>query len=146
MRDEQISLFAENPGKGQGVAQRLRERDNFLKTLAFVYTATSGGKNGGRSTSMIRFAMPYLDAMEFCSLPNTSGQFLGNEWAYFFTSFYNFLIARDSAYKVKHLVLDLRGYKDDGRYDAVCSDHGIKKYSFEEIRDLLAPYNITVKV
>ena len=142
----QISLFQENPVvPAKSVTERLRERDEFLKDLAFVYTATEGGKHGGRASSMIRFAMPYLDAMEFCSMPNTSGQYLGNRWAYFFTSFYNYIIVRDSAYKVIHLDLDLRGCKDDGRYDAVCAEHGLRKYSLAEIRDMLAPHGIRVK-
>ncbi len=107
-----------------------------LADYAFLYTGTATGSNSG-----IHFMMTIDDAMAWCESNLSHGVYLGNPWAYFFTSVQNFIGCHWGTHKP---TLDFRKSKDNGKYDDKITSLGLKKYGFKEIHDILTPLGVEV--
>lgn len=136
---EQLSLF--NIMEENTPPKPLKESkpDIPLSELAFLYTATETGKN-----SDIHFMMNLHDAQEWCSSPLSHGVMMGARWAYFYTSVENFCNCHWG--QLKGVTLDMRKCRDNGKYDGMIEQMGLKKYGKHEIRDMLKDYGIEVLI
>lgn len=132
---EQLSIFdflEEKPEAGQ----KEKPQGSILSDYAFLYTSTATGKNSG-----IHFMMTKEDAMKWCDSDLSHGSIMGNEWAYFWTTVQNFIACHWGTHKP---TLDFRKARDNGIYDEKIAALGLKKYGFEEIRDILKPLGVEV--
>lgn len=139
----QLSLFDAEPIVYEG------NWDDILRSYAFLYTSTEKGNNSG-----IRFMMSLEDAQEFCSSPKSRGVLHGTYWAYFFTSVYNYIHAKDCYSENKHPLsrvktgcINLKGAADDnGKYDRLIEELGLKKINISEIPRFLKAFGIEVLI
>ncbi len=127
--------FIEYEQEKAGKSEELHTAES-LSSYAFLYTATATGKNSG-----IHFMMTVQDAMKWCESDISCGIYLGNRWAYFFTSVQNFITCH---WGCTNHILDFSKSKDNGMWDKQISDLGLKKYGFKEIRDILTPLGVEV--
>lgn len=134
---QQISIFdfLEEKAKEVEEKEELHIAES-LSDYAFLYTSTATGKNSG-----IHFMMTLDDAMKWCESDLSHGVYLGNRWAYFFTSVKNFIGCHWGTHKP---TLDFRKFKDNGKWDSKIASFGLKKYSFKEIHDILTPLGVEV--
>ena len=134
---QQISIFdfLEEKAKEVEEKEELHIAES-LSDYAFLYTSTATGQNSG-----IHFMMTLDDAMKWCESDLSHGVYLGNQWAYFFTSVKNFIGCHWGTHKP---TLDFRKFKDDGKWDSKIASLGLKKYSFKEIHDILTPLGVEV--
>lgn len=112
-----------------------------LERYAFLYTATSSGNSTG-----IHFMMSVEDAQAFCSDPRSKGVMSGTYWAYFWTRVSTFCFEFGGNTKGKNggWILDLRKSYDNGEYDWLVEDLGLKKYNRQDIKSELKQFNVTV--
>jgi hypothetical protein len=110
MAYEQIVLFAPDKKPAEPPPEEYDGQP------ALVYLSTEHG--AGR----LLWKCTVRDAKKICSLPGTSGKYLGNEWAYFWTTLKNYVGAGGSLakYQKKHY------QKDDGRFAEIFKANGIK--------------------
>lgn len=134
---QQISIFdfLEEKQKEVEEKEELHIAES-LSDYAFLYTSTATGQNSG-----IHFMMTLDDAMKWCESDLSHGVYLGNRWAYFFTSVKNFIGCHWGTHKP---TLDFRKFKDNGKWDSKIASLGLKKYSFKEIHDILTPLGVEV--
>ncbi len=130
---EQITIFDYLQSKQEAEKEREQQK---LSDYAFLYTSTATGKNSG-----IHFMMTLEDAQTWCESDLSHGVYVGNWWAYFFTSVQNFINCHWGTHKP---TLDFRKQKDNGKYDDKIESLGLTKYGFKEIRDILTPLGVEV--
>jgi hypothetical protein len=107
-----------------------------LKSYAFLYTATEKGNNSG-----IKFAMSLTDAMAWCASPLSRGAVHQTEWAYFWTSVWNFI---DCHWGMQEPRLSLKGVTDNGQWDERIASLGLKKIHFSQFKALFGPMGVEV--
>ncbi|GAA2182459.1 hypothetical protein GCM10009785_21850 [Brooklawnia cerclae] len=104
-----------------------------LSGLAFCYTV---GMRGGGDRG-IRFGCTVADAMTWCSSPVSAGSFLGNPWAYLWTSVARFVETFGPE-------ISLKGLSDDGRWDERIADAGVAEIHLWDFPEWLEPHGLRV--
>lgn len=132
----QLDLFA------AGVLPKQETRpshvnEDALKAIALCYTGTELGNNSG-----IKFAMSVADAMIWCGSPISRGVLRGTEWAYFWTSAYNFISCH---WGIDEPCLDLDRLVDDGSWDERIASLGVKKIDLADFPAVFEPLGVTIK-
>lgn len=94
-----------------------------MDDLAYIYIATNGGEIG-RSNVLILYITTILDAQKICQSEQTKGKNYGSEWALFWTDKRKYDLAFD---KTK-----LKWRKDDGRFNKLFGDLGVKNLTKSE--------------
>lgn len=107
-----------------------------LKEWAFLYTATEKGNNSG-----IKFAMTVEDAMAWCESPLSRGAAHQTEWAYFWTSAWNFIGCH---WGMQEPRLSLKGVVDNGEWDERIASLGLKKVHYGQFKALFGPMGVEV--
>lgn len=109
-----------------------------LENYAILYTATETGKNSG-----IHYVMTTEDAQKWCSSPVSRGQYMGSEWAYFWTSVKNYL---SCVWMGESDELDLTKLSDNGSWDDKLASVGVRKIPISELPELFRPFGVKVKI
>ena len=109
-----------------------------LRSIALLYTATEKGNCSG-----VRFGMSVDDAQTWCSLDVSQGRVYGTAWCYFWTSAAKYC---EVFYNDGWPIFDFSTYSDSGDWDERIRAHGLRKYDYDELRELLGPMGVTVRV
>lgn len=137
---EQLTLFDELPPVEYVPNRKDKPNIDFdaLANYAILYTATETGKNSG-----IHYVMTLDDAQKWCSSDVSRGQYMGDQWAYFWTSISNYLTC---VWMGESDELDLSMLTDDGSWNAKLDAVGVKKIPVETLPELFASYGVKVKI
>jgi len=108
--------------------QQLREKSD----LCFLFTSSFSGGFGG-----IRFLVTENEAKIFCSDERSKGIMHGGKWAYFYTTIANSFYNQGEQIKLSEII-------DNGKYDWLLDELGIKKIPKQEWRDLLTPFGFEI--
>lgn len=137
---EQLTLFDELPPVEYVPSRKDKPTIDLdaLEDYAILYTATETGKNSG-----IHYVMTTEDAQKWCSSPVSRGQYMGSEWAYFWTSVKNYLTC---VWMGESDELDLTMLTDNGSWDAKLDAVGVKKIPVKDLPELFKPFGIKVKI
>lgn len=119
-----------------GVRVGATANENGLRQLAFLYTASEKHNNSG-----IRFALSVEEAMVWCESEISRGVLHGTQWAYFWTSAWNYLMR----YNSDGMVIDITGLEDNGQWDARIASLGLRKISLTEFPAVLGALGVEVK-
>ncbi len=146
MTSDQLTLFDEIPAQPVTPKKQTPKKQPPKKTVdldalanyAILYTATETGKNSG-----IHYVMTLDDAQKWCSSDVSRGQYMGNKWAYFWTSIANYLTC---VWMGESDELDLSTLTDGGSWDNKLDAVGVKKIPVETLPELFAPYGVKVKI
>lgn len=117
-----------------------------LSKWAFLLTSGMAGFIG------YHFMMPLEDAVKWCESDASRGSLYGNPWSYFFVNVDNYAFhiwdgnAERDAKDPQTAVLDLRGMKDNGKYDKKISEMGLRKYNKKQIKEIMGEYGIKILI
>ena len=114
-----------------------------LARMAFLYTCTETGTATG-----VRFMATVPDAMRWCSSDLSRGVLHGTEWAYCWTSVWNFVQHREGwvpEYGGRpSLTIKLDPAADSGDWDERIASTGCQMIRLREIPGVLAPLGVEV--
>lgn len=125
-----VSEYVTTRANGQPTV--LDALDQRLRDYAFLYTGTAKGNYSG-----IRFMLTTEQAKQWCSSDISCGVLYGTEWAYFFTTVWQFI-------EVYGQPIDLSGLKDNGQWDERLKMLGLEKIALDEIAGVLGAYGVDV--
>jgi hypothetical protein len=125
-----VSEYVTTRANGQPTV--LDALDQRLRDYAFLYTGTAKGNYSG-----IRFMLTTEQAKQWCSSDMSRGVLYGTEWAYFFTTVWQFV-------QVYGQPIDLGGLEDNGQWDERLESLGLEKIALDEIAAVLRKYGVEI--